>query len=102
MQVVQTDPKGFLPTAASGLAVRSVAGETEYIGSFDALLRVSATTPGPWRSYHDEEVALDVKVTGAGSTLGLNGLTMKSYLTHARAVIQAARKERARVGGVAR
>ena len=31
MQVVATAQKSFLPTAASGLAVRSVAGETEYI-----------------------------------------------------------------------
>ena len=56
------------------------------------------TKTGPWKPYHGGEIALDVKVIGADCILGLNGLTMKTYLSHARAVIQAARKEHARVG----
>ena len=51
-----------------------------------------STNTGPWKPYHGEEIALDVKVTGADCILGLKGLTMKDYLSHARTVIQAARR----------
>lgn len=98
MQVVATDTRSFLPNAASGLAVQAIGGENEYLGSFDALLRVSAERAGVWRPYHDSEIALDIKVTGTSRTLGLNGLTLKTILTHARAVMQAARRERSRIG----
>ena len=43
-------------------------------------------------------VHFDVKLTGAKSVLGLNGPTMRTYLSHARAVLLAARKEGCRVG----
>ena len=98
MQVVATDPKGFMPKAASGLAVRNVGGESEYMGSFDALLRVTAGAGGVWRPYHQHEIALDIKITGASSCLGLNGVTMRAYLAHGRALMMASKRDKTRLG----
>ncbi len=97
-QVTMTDLKGELPDAASRLAVRNVGGEKDYLGSFDLLLRIHATSAGMWRRYNGDEVALDVKLTGASAGLGSNGPTMRTYLEHARAVMIAARQEGGRVG----
>lgn len=98
-QVTVTDMKPHLPEAASRLAVRKVGSESEYLGSFDLLLRVSATQNSTWRRYHNREVALDVKLTGASGMLGLNGPTMRTNLEHARKVmIEARRQASSRVG----
>ena len=97
-QVVATDTKPDFLTIASGLAVRSQGGGRECVGSFDLLLRMYSVRSGPWKKYHGKEMALDVKLTGASGVLGLNGPTMRSYLSHARAVMVAARRGRCRVG----
>ena len=60
-------------------------------------MRLHSTKSATWKDYNECEVALDVKLTGA-EHLGLSGVTMKQYLTHARAVFRAARSEDSRVG----
>ena len=50
-QVVESDAK--LPEIASKLAVQSVDDEKEYVGSFDAVVRIRAAIErGPWRLCH--------------------------------------------------
>ena len=98
-QVVNTDLRSGLPSAASRLAVRSrPGGDKDYIGSFDVILRLRASRQGTWRCYDGEEMALDCKLTGVSTTLGLNGATIRTYLQHAREVMQAARSEGCTVG----
>ena len=95
--IVVSDAKPALPHAASSLAVRRIAGEDDYIGSFDIVLRLHCSRSSHWQQYNGEEVALDVKLTGASSKLGLEGPTMRSYIQHGRAVMKAARREKARI-----
>ena len=98
-QVVSNDLKGMLPDQASQLAVRRLGGgETEYVGSFDILLRVHARSKQVWKPYNETEMALDFKITGASSPFGLNGPTMRAYIQHARSVMLAARAQKLRVG----
>ena len=98
VQVVATDMKPQLPSSSSTLAVRKVGSETEFLGSFDLLLRVFGRT-APWKDYVGEEVVVDIKLCGCSGRLGLNGPTMRTYLAHARLVLKAARQEGTRVGG---
>lgn len=87
------------PKEASQLAVRCVDGaDDEYLGSFDLLLRVWQTRAGVWSPYHERDVALDVKVTGYHSVLGLNGPTMRTYVEHGRAVLMSARRAELALG----
>ena len=72
--------------------------DQEHLGSFDLLLRVFQTRSGAWQRYHEKDVALDLKVTGYDSVLGLNGPTMRAYVEHGRAVLIAARREKLRLG----
>ena len=95
--MVDTDVK--LPQCASRLAVRAVGGgDKEFLGSFDVLLRIRAARPGLWRKYDGGELALDCKLTGVSTTLGLNGMTLRTYTQNARAVVSAARNQGLRVG----
>ena len=75
-QTVCNDAKQLLPSGATALAVRKVGNETEYLGSFDLLLRLHSTKSATWKDYNECEVALDVKLTGA-EHLGLSGVTLK-------------------------
>jgi hypothetical protein len=98
-QVVCADAKPLLTEAASRLAVRSIEGNQVYVGSVDLLLRLAAKRSGPWQPYDGKELALDFKLTGAASPLGINGPSMRGYTLNMRAVLQAARRERGnRVG----
>ena len=98
-QVVDNDLKPKLPAVASRLAVRSLGGgDKEYVGSFDVLLRLRVSKRGIWSNYANEEMALDCKITGVESQLGLNGLTMRSYFQNAQTVLRAARAQKLRVG----
>ena len=97
VQVISCDTKAFLPTAASTLAVRKQGSDVDYIGSFDVLTRVRCTQVAPWKQFNKEEMAMDVKLTGA-THLGITGTTVRATLIHARSVMQAARLVGARVG----
>ena len=99
VQVLATDLKPLLPKLASTLAVsREVNGEKEYLGSYDFLLRVHASS-GLWQAYNLQEMVLDVKVTGVARPLGVNSPTMLTILAHGHAVMTAASKQaRNRIG----
>ena len=96
VQVLCCDTKEFLPTAASSLAVRKEGSDVDYIGSFDFLARVRCTRAVPWKQFNNDEMAVDVKLTSA-THLGIIGMTVRQTLTHTRLVMQAARREGARV-----
>lgn len=99
-QILTTDIKK--PKQASALAVKCQGGQdSEYLGSFDMLMRVWQTRAGIWRPYHERIVALDVKLTGYHSVLGLNGPTMRAYVEHGRAVVKAAKSARLPLGDCA-
>ena len=53
---------------------------------------------GVWQKSNEAVVALDVKLTGASSGIGLSGPTMRMYLEHAQAVVREARKQEGLVG----
>ena len=91
--VTHADAKPHLPTKATTLAVKKINSENVYIGSFDLLLRVHCYRAGPWLPYNGGVVAVDVKITGSSSGLGLSGPSMRMYLEHAQIVIREARKE---------
>lgn len=94
-QVLLTDAKPVLPHAASKLAVASVGGEKEFVGSFDIIVRIrSGLCKGLWRSWNGKDGAIDIKVTGASEPFGLNSTSMQRWLTHGRLVLQAARKDK--------
>lgn len=94
-QVLLTDAKSVLPHAASKLAVASVGGETEFLGSFDLVVRIrSGLSKGPWRSWDGKDGVIDLKVTGASEPFGLNSTSMRRWLMHGRLVLQAARKDK--------
>ena len=97
-QVTATDLKPSLPHAASALAVLAPGSTAEYVGSFDMLLKIFASRAQPWKQYHGCEMALDVKLCGATSVLGLNGATMRAYFGHARTVLAASRGQDNRLG----
>ena len=93
-QVSLTDLK--LPSAASQLAVPGD-GVGEYIGSFDVLLRIRASDrvqSGCWYKYDQEGVALDFKITGVSTNLGLNSKYMLRIFRHGQKVFKAAKKEK--------
>ena len=96
--VTHADVKPLLPEKASTLAVKKVGSETVYIGSFDMLLRVHCYRAGPWKNYNEAVVALDLKMTGASSCIGLSGPTMRMCLGHAQTVVREARKQKGVVG----
>jgi hypothetical protein len=98
MQVTVTDSRACTPCAPTALAVRGAKGEPEFAGSFDFLLRVYAQEALYWKPYDGSEIALDVKLSGCSTVLGLNGATMRANFAHARAVMMAARRARSRVG----
>lgn len=81
----------YIAKVASTLAVLNVSGESEYIGSFDLLLRVFATRAATYKAYHQHEIAFDLKLTGASVNLGLNSPTIRNILSHGQAVFKAAR-----------
>jgi hypothetical protein len=95
VQIIANDAKPSLPGVASTLAVKTVDGEGEgtYLGSFDLVSRIFATRAGPWLAHSREHMAIDCKMTGASCCLGVNGRTMRTYIAHAKMVMQAARKE---------
>ena len=98
-QVVDNDLKPRLPAVASRFAVRSLrGGDKEYVGSFDVLLRMRVTRRGIWHDYANAEMAVDCTITGVESTLGLNGLTLRSYFQNAQTVLGAARAQKLRIG----
>ena len=94
VHVYANDAKPLLPSIGSTLAVKSVSGEGEgtYVGSFDLLARIFATRVGPWLAHNRQDMAIDCKMTGASCRLGVNGPTMRTYITHAQMVMRAARK----------
>ena len=89
VQLLATDVK--LPLLPSALSVRSD-------GSFDMLYRICATRCSVWKPFDGTEMALDVKLTGVDGALGTDGCTMRAYMTHARSVLLAARRQRLRIG----
>ena len=95
VQVVSADLK--LPGGASTLAVRAGgATQSEYIGSFDMVLRVRGSSPdlsGIWRRYDKTEAALDVKLTGASKAIGVDSDYVLRMLRHGHAVLKAADKD---------
>ena len=93
VQVTDTDMKEHLPDMASKLAVRRLGNESEYVGSFDMLLRVFANRSPTYRRYHCAEIAFDLKLTGASVNLGLNSPTIRNILSHGQAVFRAARRD---------
>jgi hypothetical protein len=93
VQVVMTDAKPHLPKVASQLAVQDIGGEQEFIGSFDAMLRVRARIGASvWRRWDMCDGVLDVKMTGAAEPFGLNSPSMRRWLATGRLVMRAARK----------
>ena len=100
-QVAENDAK--LPGLASKLAVQSVGDEQEFVGSFDAVIRVrSAIERGPWHRWDTSYGAVDVKMTGASEPFGLNSPTMRRWLSTGRLVLKAARKEKGLLVGQCR
>ena len=93
VQVTVTDTKAHLPEMASKLAVRKLDNESEYVGSFDLLLRVFAKRSATYRPYHGAEIAFDLKLTGASVNLGINSPTIRHILAHGQAVFKAARRD---------
>jgi hypothetical protein len=92
-QVLETDRASFMPGVASKLAVQAVDGEQEYVGSFDALVRIHASLGATkWRSWHKRKGALDAKLTGSSEPFGLNSPTVRRWLATGRIVLKAARK----------
>ena len=92
-QIVLTDSKPSLPNAASALAVATVDGEQEFLGSFDFVVRMrSGLTRGTWSRWDGKHGAIDIKITGASEAYGLNSPSMRRFLIHGRLVLQAARK----------
>ena len=59
-----------------------------FVGSFDLLARVHASE-GPWRFYNQNEVVVDVKVTGCARPLGMNSQTILEILRHGQLVLKA-------------
>ena len=99
VQVVATDFKSLEPDSVSGLAVRAVGdGRHVYAGSFDLLLRVRTTRSLVWKVYNGKEVAFDMKLTGAVSTLGIDSQTIIDILAHGQAVLGASQKHGGRLG----
>ena len=97
-QIVTADVKPMLPGVASALAVQSIHGETEFLGSFDLLIKLHATKNAEWKKYHGQEGVVDVKLSGSSQPFGLSSTTMRRHLLKGREVLKAAKKDRCRVG----
>ena len=100
VQVVACDTKPMFPAVASNLAVQASGGEATgtYVGPFDLIGRIFATTAQPWVEFNRIDMAIDCKQTSVSRTLGLNGPTMRGYMRNARMVMAAARKAGTQVG----
>ena len=93
-QLVATDARPLLPNVASKLAVQAVGDEKEFIGSFDAIIRIRAAIEeaNAWRRWNMCDGAVDIKMTGAAEPFGLNSPSMRRWLATGRLVMKAARK----------
>ena len=101
MVVTVADARKHTPGSVSNLVSREPGAEGDPVpgGSFDALFRVFSSRAGNlWTPYHLDECAVDVKITGSSVPLGLNGLTMRTYLAHGARVLSAAVREKTRLG----
>ena len=97
-QIVTADVKPMLPGVASALVVQSIHSETEFLGSFDLLIKIHATKNVEWKKYHGQEGVVDVKLFGSSQPFGLSSTTMRRHLLKGREVLKAAKKDRCRVG----
>ena len=97
-RVLTPDMKPLLPGIASALAVQSIDGETEFLGSFDILVRIHAQRNAAWKKYHNQEGVIDVKLSGSSQPFGLSSATMLRHLIKGRAVLKAAKQNKSRVG----
>ena len=90
-QVVAADSKELLPRAVSHLAVPADSNDGGFAGSFDLVLRVRAERSSTWRVYNDSEMAVDVKLLGVASALGVKSPTLMEMFRRGKAVLSAAR-----------
>ena len=94
-QVAMTDVKP--PGSVSTLAVRG--SEKEFVGSFDVIVRIRSSQGGIWNRYDKELLALDIKLTGAATSIGLDSDYLLRILRIGQGVMKAAQKEQGnRVG----
>lgn len=99
VQVALTDFKKVEADSVSDLAVRAVGnGEQIYAGSFDLLLRVRSTRSPTWKTYNGQEIAFDLKLTGASSTMGIHSFSLRQKLAHGHAVLAASQRNDGRLG----
>ena len=69
-----------------------------YVGSFDLLLRVRSTRSPIWKSYNGQEIALDLKLSGASSTVGIDSFSLRQKFAHGHAVLAASQRNDGRLG----
>ena len=93
-QILTGDAKTLLPGIASALAVMACDGEHEWLGSFDLMVRIHAKQNADWKKYHGCTGVIDVKLSGASESFGLNSITMRRYIIKGRAVLLAAKKDK--------
>jgi hypothetical protein len=99
VQVALTDFKGVEAKSVSDLAVRAAGnGQQIYAGSFDLLLRVRSTRSQTWKSYNGTEIAFDLKLSGASSSVGVDSFSVRQKLAHGQAVLAASQRSEGRLG----
>ena len=90
-QVVAVDSRALLPRSVSHLAVPADSDDGGFAGSFDLVLRMRAERSSTWRVYNDCEMALDVKLLGVTSALGVKSPTLMEMFRRGKTVLSAAR-----------